>query len=145
MILACGLKLQRGLTGIPSGQHNAIDALSKDFDRHADLARAPPGADVHVVVTVIDSVYGDDSSIAEPFSTIFDAQQYVRLRDIELAPIVNMYLQFQPTSLVKQDGAGPNVKVLAQIARLTSDSEFCNALREAKSPRDVLNIIQEAE
>ncbi len=47
--------------------------------------------------------------------------------------------------LAPEAAAGPNVQVLAQIARLTSDPEFCKALKTAESARDALNAIKEAE
>ncbi|MCK4825451.1 PTS sugar transporter subunit IIA [bacterium] len=47
--------------------------------------------------------------------------------------------------LAPEDAAGPNVKVLAQIARLTSDPKFCKELREAVTAEDALNIIKDAE
>lgn len=47
--------------------------------------------------------------------------------------------------LAPEAAAGPNVKVLAQIARLTSDAEFCESLKNAESAREVLDIIKDAE
>jgi len=47
--------------------------------------------------------------------------------------------------LAPETAAGPNVKVLAQIARLTSDPSFCKSLREAASPKEALEIIKDAE
>ena len=47
--------------------------------------------------------------------------------------------------LAPEAAAGPNVKVLAQIARLTSDVEFCDSLKKAASAREVLDIIKDAE
>ena len=47
--------------------------------------------------------------------------------------------------LAPETAAGPNVKVLAQIARLTSDAHFCKALTKADTPSDVLDIIRDAE
>ena len=47
--------------------------------------------------------------------------------------------------LAPEAAAGPNVQVLAQIARLTSDPEFCQALKSASSPSEVLEIIRDAE
>ena len=47
--------------------------------------------------------------------------------------------------LAPEAAAGPNVRVLAQIARLTSDPDFCKALKEASLPREVLGIIKAAE
>jgi len=47
--------------------------------------------------------------------------------------------------LAPEAAAGPNVQVLAQIARLTSDPEFCQALKSASSPMEVLEIIRDAE
>lgn len=41
--------------------------------------------------------------------------------------------------------AGPNVQVLAQIARLTNNPDFCERLKAAESARDVMNVIREAE
>ena len=47
--------------------------------------------------------------------------------------------------LAPEAAAGPNVKVLAQIARLTSDGDFCQGLSQATTPREVLDIISDAE
>ncbi len=47
--------------------------------------------------------------------------------------------------LAPESAAGPNVQVLAQIARLTSDAMFCDALKHAASPKDALDIIRKAE
>ncbi len=47
--------------------------------------------------------------------------------------------------LAPEAAAGPNVQVLAQIARLTNDPAFCHALKGASSTREVLEIIQDAE
>jgi PTS system fructose-specific IIC component len=47
--------------------------------------------------------------------------------------------------LAPEAAAGPNVQVLAQIARLTSDPDFCQALKSASSPTEVLEIIRDAE
>ena len=47
--------------------------------------------------------------------------------------------------LAPESAAGPNVKVLAQIARLTSDTEFCDGLKNATSANGVLDIIKDAE
>jgi len=47
--------------------------------------------------------------------------------------------------LAPESEAGRNVQVLAQIARLTNDSRFCDSLRQARSPEDALDIIRNAE
>lgn len=47
--------------------------------------------------------------------------------------------------LAPKAAAGPNVQVLAQVARLTNDPGFRQALREASTPREALAIIREAE
>jgi mannitol/fructose-specific phosphotransferase system IIA component (Ntr-type) len=47
--------------------------------------------------------------------------------------------------LAPEAAAGPNVKVLAQIARLTNAPDFRQTLKEASSPKEVLNIIASAE
>jgi len=47
--------------------------------------------------------------------------------------------------LAPEAAAGPNVQVLAQIARLTSDPNFRKALKEARSPREALDIIEDVE
>jgi mannitol/fructose-specific phosphotransferase system IIA component (Ntr-type) len=47
--------------------------------------------------------------------------------------------------LAPETAAGPNVAVLAQIARLTSKPDFCRALREARTPAEAYEIIKDAE
>ncbi len=47
--------------------------------------------------------------------------------------------------LAPEAAAGPNVKALGQIARLTSKSSFCEDLMDAASPAEVLNIIRQLE
>jgi len=47
--------------------------------------------------------------------------------------------------LAPEDAAGPNVKVLAEIARITKDKEFCKSLINTSSPKEVLRLIDEAE
>lgn len=47
--------------------------------------------------------------------------------------------------LAPEAAAGPNVQILAQIARLTNDPAFCQALKDAATPKEVLEIIQDAE
>lgn len=47
--------------------------------------------------------------------------------------------------LAPEAAAGPNVKVLAQIARLTSDADFCESLKKAETAAEVLDIIKDAE
>ena len=47
--------------------------------------------------------------------------------------------------LAPMSAAGPNVQVLAQIARLTSNAQFCRALIEATSPKEALEVIRNAE
>ena len=47
--------------------------------------------------------------------------------------------------LAPEAAAGPNVKVLAQIARLTSDLSFCEDLKKASSSQEILDIIKDAE
>lgn len=47
--------------------------------------------------------------------------------------------------LAPEAAAGPNVKILAQIARLTSEAGFREALKEASSPAEVMEIIKGAE
>ncbi len=47
--------------------------------------------------------------------------------------------------LAPEDAAGPNVKVLAEIARITKDKNFCKSLINASSPEEVLQLIDEAE
>lgn len=47
--------------------------------------------------------------------------------------------------LAPEDAAGPNVKVLAEIARLTKDKKFCKKLINASSSKEVLELIDEAE
>lgn len=41
--------------------------------------------------------------------------------------------------------AAPNIQALAQIARLTGNAAFCESVKSASSPRDVLEIIRQAE
>ncbi len=47
--------------------------------------------------------------------------------------------------LAPESAAGPNVKVLAQIARLTSSSDFFKALMDARTPEEALGVIKDAE
>ena len=47
--------------------------------------------------------------------------------------------------LAPEAAAGPNIKVLAQIARLTSDPVFCKSVIHAESAQEVLSLIREAE
>lgn len=47
--------------------------------------------------------------------------------------------------LAPESAAGPNVKVLAQIARLTNDPSLCEALKKASSSQEVMEIIKDAE
>ncbi|HHS14285.1 MAG TPA: PTS sugar transporter subunit IIA [bacterium] len=47
--------------------------------------------------------------------------------------------------LAPENAAGPNVQVLAQIARLTHDRSFCEDLRKAESPAGMLAVINDAE
>jgi len=47
--------------------------------------------------------------------------------------------------LAPEAAAGPNIKVLAQIARLTSDPHFCESLKAASSPGEVMELIRRAE
>ncbi|MBN2029236.1 PTS sugar transporter subunit IIA [bacterium] len=47
--------------------------------------------------------------------------------------------------LAPEAAAGPNIKILAQIARLTSNPNFCEALKKASSSQEVLEIIQGEE
>lgn len=41
--------------------------------------------------------------------------------------------------------AAPNIQALAQIARLTGDAEFCESVKSATSPSEVMEIIRKAE
>ena len=47
--------------------------------------------------------------------------------------------------LAPEAAAGPNIKVLAQIARLTSNPSFCESLKKASSSQEVMEIIKNAE
>lgn len=47
--------------------------------------------------------------------------------------------------LAPEAAAGQNVQVLAQIARLTGDPSFCEALQSAGSPKEAYEIIRKAE
>ncbi|MEJ2628141.1 MAG: PTS sugar transporter subunit IIA [bacterium] len=47
--------------------------------------------------------------------------------------------------LAPEDAAGPNVRVLAEIARITKNKEFCKSLINASSPQQVMQLIDEAE
>jgi len=47
--------------------------------------------------------------------------------------------------LAPEAAAGPNVKVLAQIARLTSNPDFCTSLLGVRSPKEALQMIKDAE
>ncbi len=47
--------------------------------------------------------------------------------------------------LAPEDAAAANVKLLAQIARLTNNPAFCRALKNAGTPAEVLRIINDAE
>jgi len=47
--------------------------------------------------------------------------------------------------LAPEAAAGPNVQVLAQVARLTNDPDFRKALKDAQSSKKALDIIQDAE
>ena len=47
--------------------------------------------------------------------------------------------------LAPEAAAGPNVQVLAQIARLTNDPNFCEALKKSETPKEALDVIRDAE
>ena len=47
--------------------------------------------------------------------------------------------------LAPEAAAGPNIQVLAQIARLTSDPQFCDALQNTPTAEDAIKIIRDAE
>ena len=47
--------------------------------------------------------------------------------------------------LAPENAAGPNVKVLAQNARLTSDEHFRKDLKDAATPGEAMEIITKAE
>jgi len=63
--------------------------------------------------------------------------------DFDAADDKPSYLFFM--LLAPEDAAGPNVKVLAEIARITKNKEFCRSLINASSPKEVLQLIDEAE
>lgn len=50
------------------------------------------------------------------------------------------FLLLAPTT-----AAAPNIQALAQIARLTGNSSFCELLKKAESPEEALDIIKRAE
>lgn len=47
--------------------------------------------------------------------------------------------------LAPESAAAANVQVLAQIARITSDVEFCKKMKEVKTPQDALRTIRDLE
>jgi PTS system fructose-specific IIC component len=47
--------------------------------------------------------------------------------------------------LAPEDAAAANVKLLAQIARLTSNPAFCRNLKNSESPAEALQIINDEE
>jgi len=47
--------------------------------------------------------------------------------------------------LAPESAAGQNVQVLAQIARLSGDPSFCEALKSASTPEEAYAVIREAE
>jgi len=47
--------------------------------------------------------------------------------------------------MAPEDAAVANVKILGQIARLTSDPSFCRDLRHVETSEEALRIIKEAE
>jgi mannitol/fructose-specific phosphotransferase system IIA component (Ntr-type) len=47
--------------------------------------------------------------------------------------------------LAPESAAGQNVQVLAQIARLSGDPSFCQALQDAGTPEEAYQVIRQAE
>ncbi len=47
--------------------------------------------------------------------------------------------------LTPESAAGPNIKVLAQIAHLTSNPNLCESLKKSSSSQEAMEIIKNAE
>ncbi len=68
------------------------------------------------------------------------SQKGVEFDSLDGEPVYIIFLVLAPTK-----ATGIHLKALAKIARLLKDRVFRNSLRSAKSPSEVLKIIQEDE
>jgi len=59
---------------------------------------------------------------------------------LDSEPVYIFFLLIAP-----QDSAGPHLKALARISRLTKDKYFRDCLREAKDEKDILRIISQED
>jgi PTS system fructose-specific IIC component len=93
---------------------------------------------------------GLEKGIAIPHAKTLAVDDMVMALGISKAGLDFQSADGQPSHLffllvAPSTAAGPNVQVLAQIARLTMDTPFCESLKEAASPKAAFEIILKAE
>jgi fructose-specific phosphotransferase system IIA component len=78
------------------------------------------------------------SAVKELMAAFFRAGSGVGFDAIDSKPVNLVFLLLAPVS-----SGGPYLKLLAKISRMLRSNEFRGALLEAKSAKDVMEIIQE--
>jgi fructose-specific phosphotransferase system IIA component len=68
------------------------------------------------------------------------SKEGIDFQSVDGKPSHLFFLLLAPTA-----AAALNIKALAQIARLTGNAKFCEAIKSAPSPQSVLELIRQAE
>ena len=93
---------------------------------------------------------GLEKGIAIPHAKTMAADDMVMALGISKAGLDFQSADGQPSHIffllaAPSTAAGANIQVLAQIARLTMNTQFCDSLKEAASPKAAYEIILKAE
>ncbi|HBU68854.1 MAG TPA: PTS fructose transporter subunit IIA [Elusimicrobia bacterium] len=81
--------------------------------------------------------HGKTEALSQQFGVLGISQKGLDFNSLDGEPVYMVFLLVGPVEV-----AGQHLKALARISRLFKDKFFRQALRDAKSPDDVLKIIQ---
>ena len=91
---------------------------------------------------------GLESGVAVPHAKVGEVTRLIIALGISPKGIEFEALDGKPSHLfflilAPPDQSGPHIEALAEIARLTRSSSFCNMLLESRSPEEVVRLFEE--
>ena len=84
--------------------------------------------------------HGKTDKVKELCACLGISQKGVNFDSLDGEPVYIFFLLVAP-----KDSAGPHLKALARVSRLLRDSYFCQLIRNAKSDKDVYQLIAAEE
>src|SRR5688572_26012404 len=111
MLASFSVKFDFRFVGALFMDRNSFNFLSKQMNRHKNLANIFSGTDRHIIVVVLLTIHDNDCFVARSLLFVFDHQHGISFRNIERISLINMDLCLQQIRCASENTCISNVKI----------------------------------